>query len=83
MANAEAFEQVRSISLAGKADVCGDREVREEAIILREVASATAFCAEVNPPVGVEPDFAAQRDASGVRVFKAGDGSEQRGLAGA
>ncbi len=73
MPDPDTLEQVWTVPLAGEAHVPGDREVREQPIILWQVAHATSFWAEVDAPFRVEPDFASKRDSSRVWAFQAGD----------
>ena len=83
MRDPEALEQVRPVALAGEADVRGDAEVREQPVVLRQVADAPSLRAEVDPLRDVEPQLAAEGDPARERALETGDGSQQRGLAGA
>jgi len=76
----EALEQVRAVPPPGEPYVAGDREVREQPVILRQVADPASFGAQGDAPPGVEPDLGTQGDASGVGALEAGDGPQQRGL---
>ena len=80
----ESLEQVGAVALAGEAHVRGDRQVREQPVVLREVADATALGAEVDT-AGRRRTTA--RDPSAMRpraaALESGDRAQQRGLAGA
>ncbi len=82
MLDPEAPEQVWTVTLAGEAHVRCDAQVWEEPVVLREIADAASFGTQVNPPCRVEPELAAECDATGLWALQAGDGSQQRGLAG-
>lgn len=82
MPDSDTLEQVGTVALAGEPHVPGNGEVREQPVILREVADAASFRGEVDVPVRVEPDFASKGDPSRAGAFQARDRSQQRGLAG-
>ena len=76
----DAFEQVGAVALAGEVNVGSDGEVREQPVILREVADSPPLGAEVDPSIGVEPQLIAKRNPSSAWTFQAGDSFQQRGL---
>ena len=76
-------DRIGTLALASEAHVRGDREVREEPIVLWQVANATALRRQADPLSDVEPDLAAEHDPSLARAFEAGNRSQQRRLAGA
>lgn len=75
--DSESLEQVRAVALAGKADVPGNRQVGEQAVVLRQVADAPPLGAQANPSLRIEPQLAAERDAAGPWALEAGHGSQQ------
>lgn len=79
--NPKALQQIGAITLAGEAYVPGDREMREQAVILWQVPDPPPFRAEVDAQDGIEPGLIPERDASGMWTLEAGDSSQQRRLA--
>lgn len=73
MPHSELPEQVGPRTPAREAYVRGDSEVREESIVLREVADAAARRAEADPPCAVEPQLLAERDPPGGAALEARD----------
>lgn len=81
MGDSEALEQVWAVALAGEPHVPGHIEMREQAVVLREVTHAAPLRAETHVLPGIEPHLAGERDASRVRTLQPGDRSQQRRLA--
>ncbi len=75
-----ALQQVGAVALTGEADVSGDREMREQPVVLRQVPDAPSLRAEVDAQDGIEPDLTTKRDTSTLWALEPGDGSQQRGL---
>ncbi len=82
MLEAEAPEQVRTVSLAGESHIARHRQVGKEPVILGEVADPAPARGQINPAAGIEPRLAAQRDPSGLWTLQTGDGPQQRRLSG-
>ena len=59
MRDTEAFEQVRTLAPACKCHVGGDGEMREQSVVLGQVANTTTLGADVNPARCVEPHLIA------------------------
>lgn len=78
----EALQQVGTPPSGGKAHVPGDGEMRKQRVVLRQIADAASLGAEVDALPGVEPQLVAERDASRAGTLEAGDGPQQRSLAG-
>ena len=84
MRDPEPLEQVGPVAPAGEAHVAGDGQVREQAVVLRQVADAASLGAEVDAcarrrtrassPSAIRPAR---------RPLEPGDGAQQRRLAGA
>lgn len=51
----EPLKQVGPRTLAGEPHVAVDGEVREQAVVLGQVADAASLRAEVDPPACIEP----------------------------
>ncbi len=79
----EALEQVGTLATRGECDVAGDREVGEQAVVLRQVADVAVLGAEVPFARGVEPALVPERDPARAGLLEAGDRAQQRCLAGA
>ena len=79
--DAEAFEQVGAIAPGGETHVGGDREVREQAVVLWHVADAAALRKHANAPRRVEPELPVERDPSALGTLEPRHRAQQRALA--
>ena len=76
-------EQLGRAGGAAEADVLGDREVREERELLRDVPDRAPLRRPVHAAGGVEPDVVAERDPACGGPVQPGDGAQDGRLAGA
>ena len=83
MGDPEAPQQVRPIAPAREADVRRHGQMREQPVVLREIADATSLGAEVNPLLDVKPTIGAESDPTRERTLETSDRPQQRRLAGA
>ena len=83
MAQAEAVEQLADRLARPEGHVLLHRQVREERVLLEDVAHRALLGLEEHAALGVEPDLVAERDAAAPRAHQAGDGAQDRRLAGA
>jgi hypothetical protein len=89
--DAEALEQLDRVPAAlrarnpaeGIGDVLPRAQMREQRVLLEEVAAAAPLGRQLDPPAGVEPGLAAARDAPAARPQEAGDDPQHARLAGA
>jgi hypothetical protein len=77
MSDPHALQQVQSLAPGGEADVPGDGQMREQPIVLRDVADAALLGHEVSAPVGVKPQFRAEGDVPMGGALEPRDGPEQ------
>ena len=82
MGDAEALEQLGALPPRREAHVPGHRQMREQAVVLGEIAETPPVGAATDPAFGVEPDRASEGDPASVRALQAGDRSKERGLPG-
>lgn len=82
MRDPDALEQIGAVAPAGEADVPGDGQVREQPVILGDVADAALLRREVGGALCVEPRLLAERNVPGQGPLEPRDGPEQRCLAG-
>src|SRR5947209_9567652 len=59
-------------------DVLGDTQMREERVILEEIADSAALRRERNPTRRVEPDFVAEPDHAAIWPLQSGQASQRR-----
>ncbi len=62
------------------ADVLGYTQMREEGVILEEVADSAALRGKKNATRGVAPDFVAETDDAALRFLQPGQASQRRRL---
>ena len=87
----EAFEEFGDAAVAfeagqtvgGKGEVFAHGHVREEGVVLEDVAAGAFAREEMDFRAAVVEDAVAEEDASGVGLHEAGDGVEREGFAGA
>ena len=77
-----AVKQVGPVAPAGKTHVPFDGEVREQTVVLGQVADPASLGTEMGPAGGVEPQLVAEHDTAGAVAFKPRDHAQQRCLAG-
>ncbi len=82
MGDPQPIEQVGPLAAGGEAHVSRDRQVRKQAVVLGQVADAASLGAHVDLARGVEPHLGVEGDLPRVGVLEAGDGTQQRCLAG-
>src|SRR3954469_24409583 len=74
-------EELGHVAPRAKGDVLPDGEMREEGVLLEDVADAPLLRRQRDPPV--EPHVVSERDPSGRGPNEAGDRAQDRRLAGA
>ncbi len=79
----DSLEQIRTVAPGGEAHVARDGQMREQAIVLGQIADASVLGADVNAALSVKPGPRAKCDPPNARSLQAGDRPEQRRLAGA
>jgi len=79
----ESLEQLGGARLASERDVALHRQVREERIVLEDVADRPGFGRDVDPPRGIEPHVVSERDPARLRSQQPGDRAQEGRLAGA
>lgn len=77
MCDAKPVKEIGTIAFAGEPDVGGHGEVRKQTIVLRLIANAPMFRAEVHPSPGVEPELGIQGDSTFVGPLESRDAPEQ------
>ena len=82
MADAKPLEQIGTVAPAGKAHIARDRQVREQPVVLGQIARVTVLGAEVNPSLRVKPHFCVQGHVAGPRALQPAHDPQQRGLTG-
>src|SRR5712692_7074553 len=83
MRDAKALDELIRALLAAVGDVLAHAHVREERVLLEDEPDAPLVRLAEDPPRGVEPDLAVERDPSHRRPREPGDRPQHRRLAGA
>ena len=82
MRDSETFEQVGPLATPRERDVAGNRQVREQAVILRQIAHSTPLRAQVDTTGAVEPNLVIQGDPARDPPLETGHCPQERSLAG-
>ena len=69
--------------MGGEGQVFAQRHVREQRVVLEDVAAGALLRRQVHAGFGVEEDAVVKKDAAGVGPDETGDGIEGEGFAGA
>ena len=72
----EPLEQLADRARRAEADVRGNRQMREERVVLEDEADAPPLGRDGDPPGGVEPHLVAERDPPGLGTEQTGDGAQ-------